>query len=387
MVDISFNIITIILIVIFLYPIVKAFIHVQGADALEEDIWDIEKNMAFIFVFFISLIVTKNIVILRNFGPLSKYIPFGVTNFLDEWPKLSYLIVLPISLYIIYYIVLAMLKGINYFTLKPLVSCLNKFFKSRGKIMKRILSSIFNIPKAACYIILLSFMLNWASLLNLNDKFNNYLQESTVYVNVVDYIINPITKSSFAQNIPNIINDSFKVVEVKDSDKHNILNKSNVVVYYNGVTLEEGIKSNDNIKNTTLDITSGIKNDKDKAKVIYNWVGSKIEYDYEKAKLIMRGDYSIPSGAIATFNSKKGICFDYSALYVAMAREAGLKVRLVTGEGFNGTTWVSHAWNQIYIKEENKWINVDTTFYNGGNYFNSKKFNLDHRDVNIAGEW
>ncbi len=160
-----------------------------------------------------------------------------------------------------------------------------------------------------------------------------------------------------------------------------------MVVYYNGVTLEEGIKSNENIKNTTLDIISGTKNDKDKAKVIYNWVGSKIEYDYEKAKLIMRGDYSIPSGAIATFNSKKGICFDYSALYVAMARESGLKVRLVTGEGFNGTTWVSHAWNQVYIKEENKWINVDTTFYNGGNYFNSKKFNLDHRDVNIAGEW
>ncbi|KAJ49331.1 membrane-bound protein [Clostridium tetanomorphum DSM 665] len=70
-----------------------------------------------------------------------------------------------------------------------------------------------------------------------------------------------------------------------------------------------------------------------------------------------------------------------------MCRANNLKVRLITGQGFNGVSWVSHAWNQVYIAEENKWINVDTTFYKGGNYFNSKRFDLDHKDSSIAGEW
>jgi transglutaminase-like putative cysteine protease len=72
---------------------------------------------------------------------------------------------------------------------------------------------------------------------------------------------------------------------------------------------------------------------------------------------------------------------------VAMARANGLKVRIITGEGFNGVSWVSHAWNEVFIPEENKWIKVDPTFYKGGNYFNSKRFDLDHRDAKIAGEW
>lgn len=70
-----------------------------------------------------------------------------------------------------------------------------------------------------------------------------------------------------------------------------------------------------------------------------------------------------------------------------MARANNMKVRLITGEGFNGINWVSHAWNQVYIPEGNQWINVDTTFYKGGDYFNSKRFQLDHRDSQIAGEW
>lgn len=124
-----------------------------------------------------------------------------------------------------------------------------------------------------------------------------------------------------------------------------------------------------------------------KAKLIYNWIGSNIGYDYNKADRVLQNDFNVQSGAIPTFNSGKGICFDYSCLYVAMSRADNIKVRLITGEGFNGVSWVSHAWNQVYIPEESRWINVDTTFYRGGNYFDSKRFDLDHRDAKIAGQW
>lgn len=389
----SFDVITVMLCIVFFLPLIKAFFFKKGAEALEEDIWSIEKNIAFIIEFFISLKITKNIVILRNFGFMEKYIPIGFTDFLDGSPRLAYILVLPVVLCVIYYIGIVILKVINYFTLSPLVSVLRRFYSKRGEGLKRILSSFFALPRAICYIILVSFLLNWSTLFVFNEKLNSYLNQSNLYISIVDYIINPITTSSFAQSIPNILNDSFKIVEIDEAKDNNAsktsndYKKRNVIVYYNGVTLDEGIKSNKYIKEEASNIVSGISKDKDKAKALYNWIGRNINYDYKKANLIMRGDYSIASGAIPTYESRKGICFDYSALYVAMARAANLRVRLVTGEGFNGTTWVSHAWNEVYIKEEKKWINIDTTFYDGGNYFNSKNFQLDHRGAQIAGEW
>ena len=82
-----------------------------------------------------------------------------------------------------------------------------------------------------------------------------------------------------------------------------------------------------------------------------------------------------------------GICFDYACLYVSMARAAGLKVRLVTGEAFDGNSYGSHAWNQVYLSDERRWINVDTTFYISGDYFDSNLFEEDHIEGEIAGEW
>ncbi|WP_243099135.1 transglutaminase-like domain-containing protein [Clostridium sp. MF28] len=69
-----------------------------------------------------------------------------------------------------------------------------------------------------------------------------------------------------------------------------------------------------------------------------------------------------------------------------MSRAANLKVRLLGGQAYDGEQYVGHAWNQVYLADENKWINVDTTFYDGGNYFDSNLFNK-HDVEEIAGEW
>ena len=75
------------------------------------------------------------------------------------------------------------------------------------------------------------------------------------------------------------------------------------------------------------------------------------------------------SGAICAFEKKSGICFDKACLYVAMARAINLKVRLIGGQAFDGKKYVGHAWNQVYLNDENIWINVDTTFYDGRKLF------------------
>lgn len=133
-----------------------------------------------------------------------------------------------------------------------------------------------------------------------------------------------------------------------------------------------------------------MKNDEDtisKGRTLYKWIGSNITYDNGKADRILNNDFEQKSGAIDAFQSRKGICFDYACLYVAMCRANNIKVRLITGEGFNGVNWVGHAWNQIYDESSKEWINVDTTFYKGGNYFNSRRFEFDHRNDIIAAQW
>ena len=41
----------------------------------------------------------------------------------------------------------------------------------------------------------------------------------------------------------------------------------------------------------------------------------------------------------------------------------------MVGKGYNGTSWINHAWNEVYIDESDSWIEVDTTFGETGNYF------------------
>lgn len=125
----------------------------------------------------------------------------------------------------------------------------------------------------------------------------------------------------------------------------------------------------------------------DKSRILYSWIGSNIEYDYDRAEKALNNEKVEDSGAISAFKKRSGICFDYSCLYVAMARAVNLKVRLLTGTAYDGEKYGPHAWNEVYISEIDNWIPVDTTFYLSGDYFNSKNFYEDHITDSIAGEW
>lgn len=180
-----------------------------------------------------------------------------------------------------------------------------------------------------------------------------------------------------------ITNKTDKIIEnglIKDIN-------ANKIIYYNGVTLDQGVKSNNEINQKAVSLTKSLRGDREKAKKLYEWIGNNIEYDDFKAEKVLNSENVNNSGAIPAFESRSGICFDYACLYVAMARATGFKVRLITGNAYNGKEYVSHAWNQVYLEDENKWINVDATFSKAGNYFDRSDFDSSHKADNIAGEW
>ena len=187
--------------------------------------------------------------------------------------------------------------------------------------------------------------------------------------------------------VKTLIISNYQLSEDIYSTTDKIIPTNNTIIYYNGVTLEEGIQSNDEIDKKAKELIKFCEDDRSKAKRIYTWIGTNIEYDSEKAYKVLKEEEFDESGSISAWKSRKGICFDYACLYVSMAKAANLKVRLITGEAFDGESYGSHAWNQVYLADEDSWINVDSTFYVSGDYFDTNLFSEDHIEEEIAGEW
>ena len=96
--------------------------------------------------------------------------------------------------------------------------------------------------------------------------------------------------------------------------------------------------------------------EKDKVLAIYEFVIENIEYDYNKIKTL---DYSYLPDNDRTLEIKTGICYDYSSLLSSMLRSQGIPTKMVKGYAKDSTTY--HAWNEIYLSAEKRWVVVDAT--------------------------
>lgn len=141
------------------------------------------------------------------------------------------------------------------------------------------------------------------------------------------------------------------------------------------------IESNDeDIIKLAEQIVGGLNSDLEKAQAIHNWVSKNINYDYEKYIKHQNNNYDNQYGALTTLESKKGVCYDYAALVAALGRAVGLQTKMIKGEGITESFRGYHAWNEIYISEENRWLKLDATFSStsGQYYFDSAKFDESH---------
>lgn len=120
--------------------------------------------------------------------------------------------------------------------------------------------------------------------------------------------------------------------------------------------------------------------DEEKAFLLYEWVGSRVQYDWEKVRLYEEERIWKEQTPEDTFASRKGVCIDYSRLYAVMARSVGLDVKVVTGLGYDGQGGFGpHAWNEVYLSDDRRWAPLDSTWVSsGGNWFDPPNFNETH---------
>ncbi|QHT60013.1 transglutaminase domain-containing protein [Paenibacillus lycopersici] len=139
-----------------------------------------------------------------------------------------------------------------------------------------------------------------------------------------------------------------------------------------------------NIEAAAAAVTKNSPTDEQKARALYDWVGTRIAYDWDKAdNYVERGIWKEQTPT-DTFATRKGVCIDVARLYAVMARSVGLEVRVVTGVGATGNGgYGPHAWNEVKLADAGgKWIPLDATWASSGDWFNPQGFSKSHiRDV------
>ena len=390
----NFNLVDIIIVCSFILPLVVAYKRKFNIIRIKNSIEELGGYISFFLALYLSFIAIKKIdIIERMFSIVVVEFNNIISNFNISPQVIIIFIVLALTL-VIYFIVKIILKIFSFIIINPILRWLTKAESRRGKGFVKVAALIINIPKSLFYMAVIALVIViLGSNGFLGEKMEGMTLASKAYevINSNKYYA-ALNKEyeAFHNEYKDVISKNIDsaVESNKEPKSENVVESNkNVINLYNGVTLEQGIKSNEAINKKAKELTKNAKSSREKAKRIYTWISENINYDDNKAENISEKTSQYKSGAIEAFETRKGICFDYSCLYVAMAREVGLKVRIVTGEGFNGKEWGPHSWNEVYLPEKNQWITVDPTFGKAGNYFDSKKNSESHRDGKIVGEW
>lgn len=125
---------------------------------------------------------------------------------------------------------------------------------------------------------------------------------------------------------------------------------------------EPFIEQTPEIKETSDKITSGLINPIERAHAIFNWVKDTMKYVYPPDK----------RGAIEALKTLKGDCGQYSDLFIALARSAGIPARQQSGFIFLPDSNGYHVWSEIYLPIYG-WVPVDATDPDGFCHIDNKK--------------
>lgn len=193
---------------------------------------------------------------------------------------------------------------------------------------------------------------------------------NTVYKIRMLYMYNPEQRSYVAFET--------KEINLKLSDEYVPYSVPNVTVNY---------KLSDNVIKESMDLVKGCKSETEIVEKIHRFVLEKYTYDKDTANGIKNGTITSYNPDVQrAYKNRKGICYDYAAVFAAMLRIQGIEVKLVTGypaEGFEKGAY--HAWNQIYDSATKTWYTVDITwdssYYHSGHSFTLKKNAANYSNI------
>jgi transglutaminase-like putative cysteine protease len=388
---------------IFLVPIAAGILYPSSAGRIRHSFLSFLNNMELIAGIILTLYLYKLIFVERNSGLLNyigQFVPSMEGAMAQSRHIFTYSVIfLFSSLFIVILAVHLAAAPLYRHVMVPFADRVSAWIDSQNGAAKRFVGALWQLPRSLWLVLVFSLILNFFTYYESENPAAYYINRSAAYTSVNEKVLHPVLDSRIAKKIPVLIRDSFQEINAefyaRNMDKNGqgggvkpVDSIFPIIEFFNGVTLEEAVKSTKEIDETALKIVGDEKDQKQKAYLLYKWISKNIAYDYDKAEALTSDPSSLKSGAQVAFSERRGICFDYASLYVSMSRAVGLKVRLVTGLGYNGSSWGDHAWNQVYYPKEKRWINVDSTFGSTGhNSFDSVDFTWIHKNDDIQGEW
>jgi hypothetical protein len=398
----NINFVSAILIFAFLLPVAAGALSAFSRNRVRQSLASLLESAEFILGLVFSIYLTNRIFFEHDgsfFSRIYDILPQKIKAIAFGQDMMVYIIAVPVVLFIMLLVIRLATGPLYEYVLFPIADAIYRGVNSMAPIFRKITGALWQLPKALVTTIVLALVLNFAMYYVYSPSLAEWLSNSKEYQLIYNNVLYPVLNSNVAKKIPVIMGDSFRkasggAVSGKDIEHvgNSIKNLSGgnikIIEYFNGVTLDEAVKSDEEIDKTAASIVGNEKNEKKKAYLIYKWISKNVVYDSDKAEKIISHPEGLKSGSIVAFNTRKGICFDYSCLYITMCHATGLKVRLITGQGYSGVAWGDHAWNQVWSGSEKRWISLDTTFGSTGvNYFDKPDFSVDHKYAEIQGEW
>lgn len=195
-----------------------------------------------------------------------------------------------------------------------------------------------------------------------------YIEDSRMYQEGATHIIKPVAGDWIDGKLP-------LVTKSLQQEFEQILRRKYEVIDH---------RIPQDIGKAAKEITRDSRTDEEKAYALYRWVGTRVQYDWDKVELYDKRKVWKEQSPEDTFRTREGVCIDYSRLYAVMGRAVGLKTKVITGLGYDGRGgYGPHAWNEVYLPEDSKWIPLDATWLSsGGDWFNPPHFYDSHvKDV------
>ncbi|GAA3409216.1 transglutaminase-like domain-containing protein [Paenibacillus hodogayensis] len=196
------------------------------------------------------------------------------------------------------------------------------------------------------------------------SAFTKYVQASDLYMQGATQVIEPVGGQLLVSRLP-----VFAKAVGQEFDQ--ILQRKYEVI---------DARIPNDVAEAAKQITASKEGDEAKARALYQWVGSRVQYDWDKVELYEQKREWKEQTPEQTFATRQGVCIDYSRLYAVMARSIGLDVKVVTGLGYDGQGgYGPHAWNEVYLSDRKEWVPLDSTWLSsGGNWFDPPGFDKTH---------
>lgn len=401
-----FNVVSISILIFFLLPLILAAVREKSSEIVNGNLLTLYGGLEFVLSLFFSFVLIKWIFFKYNenpvFGIIYYIIPGSISDPLKGQDFMTYLFVLPFVLII----VILIFRGLMVAIYQKYIIKFNEVFlsklKDKSEATKIVLNVVFQLPTAIIIVLVYSSVLTFYSYYSRTPLISKLMYNSNIYQGLYVTVLDKMLSPNLTKEVVIIPNNMFQIDSPVVKDRNTSQDTLNIVQpniertskkvyltndYLNGMDIEEFVRGNSDIEKITNQMCINDTKSKVKALKIYKWIVSNIQYDNEKVQRLASSSKGINCSAQMAFVNRKGVCFDFASLFVTMCRYEKLKVQLVTGIAYSNSTWGDHCWNRVFIEEEGRWINIDTTFGLSGDYFDKVDFISDHSDETLQKSW